>query len=142
MLRRAEAQMLEMRELLKNARLEDQPNDVQKNLWVLLDKLNMVRAAYGKPMTVTSGLRSMADHLRIYAEKGITDKTKIPMKSRHLSGQAADIYDPKQALQKWVMQNLDVVEKAGLWMEDFSATKNWVHFQIIPPASGKRFFKP
>jgi hypothetical protein len=34
------------------------------------------------------------------------------------------------------------MEEAGLWMEDFSATKTWLHVQITPPASGNRFFKP
>jgi uncharacterized protein YcbK (DUF882 family) len=134
--------MIDLREILKSLSFDDQTPEVKENLLILLQRINVIREAYGKPMTITSGLRSMADHLRIYAEKGITDKNKIPMKSKHLYGQAVDISDPKKKLQKWILENLSVVEEAGLWMEDFSATPNWVHFQTVPPASGKRFFKP
>jgi len=131
-----------MQELLKDAKLEDQTQDIQDNLVELLVRINKVRAAYGKPMTVTSGLRTMADHLRIYAAKGITDKSKIPMQSNHLYGRAVDISDPNKELQAWVLKNVKLMEEIGLWMEDFSATTNWVHFQINPPKSGNRFFQP
>jgi uncharacterized protein YcbK (DUF882 family) len=131
-----------MDEVLKGAKLEDQTSEIQDNLKKLLEKLNLLRAAYGKPMIVTSGLRTMADHLRIYREKGITDKSKIPMQSRHLLGLACDFGDSKQELQKWCLANVAKLEEIGLWLEDFSATVNWVHVQIVPPKSGNRFFKP
>lgn len=139
--------MVTMEELLNHKyKLEDQSEEIQANLAVLLDKVNQVRSLYGKPMTVSSGLRTIEDHLRIYAAKGITDQSKIPMKSHHLYGEACDISDPKQELQKWCLANIDKLEEIGLWMEDFHATENWVHFQIIPYGSfikGKsRFFKP
>lgn len=135
-------QMIKMSEILRSAKLEDQSKEIQGNLGILLERVNKVRAAYGKPMIVTSGLRTMEDHLRIYREKGITDQSKIPMRSRHLFGQAVDISDPKQELQQWILKNEKLMEEIGLWFEDFSATKNWVHMQIVPPASGRRFFKP
>lgn len=134
--------MIEMKELLKKAKLEDQTPEIQANLKILLERLNKVRVAWGKPMTSTSGLRTMADHLRIYKEKGITDQTLIPMKSKHLSGEADDISDPQQELQAWCKENVEKLEEIGLWMEDFSATPTWVHFQIVPPRSGKRWFVP
>lgn len=129
-------------EILRKTKKEDMPQEHQDNLAILLDKINEVRYAYGKAMTVSSGYRSMADHLRIYAEKGITDQSKIPMKSRHLSAAAVDIFDPKKELQKWCNENVEKLEEIGLWMEAFSATPNWVHFQIFPPKSGNRFFNP
>lgn len=134
--------MIKMEELLKGAKLEDQSPEIQANLKVLLERLNAVRAAYGKPMFVTSGLRTMADHKRIYAAKGITDEKKIPMKSKHLSGEAGDIGDAKRELQAWCKANEAKLAEIGLWMEDFSATPTWVHFQVVPPKSGKRFFMP
>lgn len=134
--------MITMDELLKGAKLEDQTPEIQDNLNTLLERLNLVRDAYGKPMVSTSGLRTMADHLRIYAAKGITDHSKIPMKSRHLYGMADDISDPKQELQAWCKANEAKLAEIGLWMEDFSVTTNWCHFQIVPPASGRRFFMP
>lgn len=134
--------MIKMSEILRSAKLESQSKEVQDNLAILLERVNKVRAAYGKPMIVTSGLRTMEDHLRIYREKGITDQSKIPMRSRHLFGQAVDISDPKRELQQWILKNEKLMEEIGLWFEDFSATPNWVHMQIVPPASGRRFFKP
>jgi len=138
-----ECYMVSMNELLNGKyKLEDQSEEIQNNLKILLEKINKVRLLYNKPMSVTSGLRSMEDHLRIYHNKGIYDDSKIPMKSKHLYGEACDISDPRQELQKWCLANIDKLEEIGLWMEDFSATSNWVHMQIVPPKSGNRFFKP
>ncbi len=139
--------MISMNELLGGAKLEDQPQDIQANLAVLLERMNRVRGAYGKPMTVTSGLRTMEDHLRIYrgiaSKKGVPfNPAAVPMKSKHLSGAAVDIFDPNKELQAWCKANESLLESAGLWMEDFGATPNWCHFQIYPPKSGKRFFLP
>lgn len=135
--------MISMDELLNHKyELSDLPQDHQDNLAILLEKINKIREAWAHPMTVTSGYRSMEDHLRIYREKGITDQSKIPMKSKHLSGAAVDISDPDKKLQQWCKDNEDKLEEIGLWMEDFSATPNWCHFQIVPPASGKRWFIP
>jgi uncharacterized protein YcbK (DUF882 family) len=133
---------ISLKELIKDVEFSSLPSDVQANLMELLEKINKIRKAYSKPMTVTSGLRDMADHLRIYKAKGITDPAKIPMKSRHLKGAAVDIADPKQELQKWCLDNIKKLEEIDLWCEDFAYTSTWVHFQIIPPKSGKRFFVP
>ena len=134
--------MITINELLSNqANLGDLPNDVQNNLNTLLVKVNKVRTAYGKPMIVTSGLRTVKHHLEIYARKGIYPP-KVPMKSNHLSGRAVDFSDSDGKLKAWVKENIKLIEEIGLYMEDFSATKTWCHFQINPPRSGKRFFMP
>ena len=132
--------MLQMTELLGKYNLKDQTPEIQANLSVLLDRVNKIRALWGQPMTVTSGLRTMADHLRIYAEKGITDPAKIPMHSRHLIGAAVDIFDPGLVITYWLKQNPKFLEDAQLWCE--LNNLNWVHFQILPPASGERWFLP
>jgi len=108
---------------------------VAKNLFLLLDKMNIVRKAYGKPMIVTSGLRSMPDHLRIYANKGITDKAKIPMKSKHLFGQACDVADPDGKFHKWCEANEDFLRETGVWLENRQG--GWQHLQIVPFGSYK-----
>jgi uncharacterized protein YcbK (DUF882 family) len=116
-----------------------------ENLEELLVKLNHLRAAYGKPLRVTSGYRSLQKHLAIYAAKGITDQSKIPMQSRHLYGFAADlvpIEDDIKHLHDWVNQNVKLMEEIGLYMEAFEYTPQWLHCQSVPPKSGKRFFKP
>lgn len=118
------------------------PPDLEGNLQILLDKINLVRNAWGSPMTVTSGLRSKSDQIRIYNAKGITDESKMHMGSKHFTCQAVDIYDPEKKLQAWIKENVALMEKIGLWFEDFSATPNWAHFQTVAPASGHRFFIP
>jgi uncharacterized protein YcbK (DUF882 family) len=102
----------------------------KENITELLRRVNELRTAYGKPLLVTSGYRSLEDHLRIYKAKGITDQSKIPMKSRHLSGEAVDFAPVEESIsefQKWVKDNIKEMERIGLWFEDFSATPTWVH---------------
>jgi hypothetical protein len=116
-----------------------------ENLEELLVKLNKLRAAYGKPLRVTSGYRSMERHLAIYAAKGITDQSKIPMKSNHLYGFAADLVpveDDIQHLHQWAWDNFQLMVDIGLWFENFKETPTWLHCQSMPPKSGNRFFKP
>lgn len=116
---------------------EEQKN----NLQILHERINKIRSAYGKPMIVTSGVRDVNDHIRIYREKGISDD-KIPMGSKHLKGQAVDIADSKKELADWCKNNQNLLEEFELWLEDLDSTVGWVHFQTVPPKSGKRFFKP
>ena len=134
--------MISMTELLSGqCTFEEATPEQQKNLTELLEKVNKVRAAYGKPMTVTSGLRTMKHHLEIYAKKGIFPP-HVPLKSNHLFGKACDFADGDGALKKWVKENIKLMEEIGLWMEAFESTTTWLHVQINPPASGNRFFKP
>ena len=104
-----------------------------KNLKALHSAINKVRSAYGKPMIVTSGVRSFEDQMRI--------NPKAP-KSNHLIGLACDISDRDGKLWDWCMTNMRVLEEAGLYLEAKSATPTWVHFQACPPKSGKRIFNP
>ena len=133
---------ISLKELIKDTNFSSLDKDLQGNLMTLLERINRVRDAYGKALIVTSGLRTKEDQIRIYKAKGITDMSKIPMGSQHIKGGAVDISDPKKELQAWCLQNEAVLEKIGLWMESFDATPNWVHFQIVPPKSGSRWFKP
>lgn len=110
---------------------------IDANLAILLDKLNQVRTAYAKPMTVTSGLRSNTQQADL-----VRNGMSTAFKSNHLTGSAADIFDKDGDLWKWCMINMDLLVTVGLWLEDRDATPSWVHFQIVPPASGKRIFKP
>lgn len=106
---------------------------IDANLAELLVRLNKVREAYGIPMTVTSGLRSLEQQMKVNPKA---------LKSHHLTGEAADILDQSGRLKAWVKENIDWIGEIGLWMEDFLNTPNWVHFQIVPPKSGNRFFIP
>lgn len=133
--------MLTFNALLGENKINDLSMTEQIKLDELLKKLLKLEATYGKPFHVTSGFRSMQQHMRIYAAKGI-DASKVPKGSQHLYGNAADILDTDGALKAWVLQNVPLLETLGLWCEDFDSTKTWCHFQQVPPRSGRRFFKP
>jgi uncharacterized protein YcbK (DUF882 family) len=123
--------MISMKEL--NPHDYKMDKETSDNLDALHLKLNEVRKLYGKSMVVTSGLRSQADQARI--------NPKVS-KSKHLTGQAADILDKDGDLWRWIMVNMDKMVELGFYFEDKSATPIWVHFQIVPPKSGRRIFKP
>ena len=103
----------------------------------LCTRLNKLRKLWGKPMIITSGLRSEAQQKDLI-KAGKSTATK----SKHLLGLAADIADPGNKLYDFLQANPKIMEEIGLWCEDKSATPNWAHIQISPPKSGKRFFLP
>lgn len=63
-------------------------------------------------------------------------------KSRHMSAQAIDLYDPDGDIDGWCIDHLDLLGEVGLWLEHPSATKSWSHLQSVPPKSGRRMFFP
>lgn len=64
--------------------------------------------------------------------------------SKHMTGQAIDLYDPDGDLDEWLMtvDGQKVLHDVGVWMEHPAATKGWSHLQSIPPRSGRRVFYP
>lgn len=128
--------MISLQELLMGrAKFEELPADVQANLKTLLERINKLRAAYGKPMKVNDGYRRPVDTPKNGAAK-----------SKHLSGLAVDLDDDDAGtLWKWIFQNRKLLKQIGLWLEHPNWTHgagSWIHIQIVPPASGKRFFVP
>lgn len=118
----------------RNETFKDEYTDaIDDNIDNLLVAINKVRAAYGKPMRVTSGWRPASINGMI---KGAAPK------SNHIIGCAVDIYDGNGELMKWCLQNLQVIADAGLYLEDFRWTVNWTHFQTVKSKSGKRIFVP
>jgi len=116
--------------------------EIAQNLEALLRALNVVRKAWGQPMTVTSGLRSREHQIEVYRLKGITDLSKIPLQSAHLTGQAADILDLNGSLGEWLKNNIEVLIECELYVEHLDFTRGWAHLQTRPPASHNRFFIP
>jgi len=133
--------MITLNEFLRGANYDVLDQKIKDNIKILLERVNKIRDIWGRAMIVTSGLRTMEDHLRIYAQKGITDLKKIPMKSSHLNGCAIDIADSHLELTAFLKKDgSKILVDNELWCED--GNKNWVHLQINPPASGNRWFKP
>lgn len=110
---------------------------VASNLLTLCNRLNKLRAIWGKPMIITSGLRSEDEQANLIKAGKSNAK-----KSKHLIGMAADILDPENKLDEWLEQNAKVLEEIGLWVERKDSTPGWTHLQCCPPNSGNRFFKP
>lgn len=108
---------------------------IDLNLKILCDRLNIIRTHYGVPMIVTSGLRSEEDQKGLIAA-GISKATK----SHHLTGEAADIYDPDKKLYDFCKANERILIEAKLWCEERMGA--WLHMQIVPPKSGIRWFNP
>lgn len=63
-------------------------------------------------------------------------------RSKHITGQAIDLYDPDGDLDEWLLGNHQPLRDLGLWLEHPSATKGWCHVQTMPPRSGNRVFYP
>lgn len=123
--------------ILKELNIHNYPTtpDIDSNLYKLLTAINIIRTDWGKPMIVTSGLRSEQDQ-----QKLIADGKSNAHKSNHLIGAAVDILDEDGSLNKYLKCNDKLLEDAGLWCEERQG--NWQHFQIFPPKSGNRWFKP
>lgn len=133
---------ISMKEALSGHNLTDLPHEHEVNLEDLVNRVNSVLDLWPKPVIVTSGYRSLQDHLRIYRSKGIPDN-KIPMGSQHLQGCAIDVSDPDLSITHWLKSDpaaIIALEKAGLYCEE--GNSNWVHMQSRPPRSGHRWFNP
>lgn len=120
------------------------PEEFEQQLGSLLLKANMFCQFLGFEPMISSGFRSMEEHLTIYRRKGIEYQSKIPMASRHLSCQALDWYDPDRKVQKFVLDNQKLTEEIGLWFESFdytpkagSKSRPWVHMQSVQYGSWK-----
>ncbi len=98
------------------------------NLLDLLPRLNLIRFQYGKPLKVSSGYRPAAFN----ANAGGAAR------SNHLRCQAVDFADPNGEFGSWCLSNLELLERAGLWLEDPAATQGWIHLQSVAPASGAK----
>lgn len=108
--------------------------EVIKNATVLVERLNRLHMYWEHQLRLTSGYRPAEVNAKI---------PNAAKHSNHIIGAAADIADPDGSLAKFVLADLPMLEHLQLWIEDPEFTKyGWVHFQIIPPASGRRVFHP
>jgi len=114
------------------ASTEPVPEELLSNIQELLRRMNALRQLYSRAMVVSSGYRSPDHNLMIGGAPN----------SKHLTGQAIDILDPTKRLAHWILNNLDTLANLELWCEDPRYTNGWIHFQTVPPKSGKRLFIP
>jgi uncharacterized protein YcbK (DUF882 family) len=128
-----------LKEILEKSSVET-TESILDNLQDLINRINSMN--FPVLRVCTSGFRSPEKQIAIYKAKGIADKSKVPMKSKHLIGRAIDVGDEDGLLKQWLLKNIYRLEREGLWCEDFAYTKGWVHFQSVPPISKNRFFIP
>ncbi len=106
--------------------------DLEENLDTLLRALNKFRALYGKPMVVSSGYRPGPFNAAAHGAAH----------SNHMVCMACDFHDSDGSFAAWCLRNLNLLEEAGVWLEDPRYTHGWVHLQAVPPRSGNRVFIP
>lgn len=110
---------------------------IDKNLQILFERLMEMQDAFENAFVITSGFRSDEHQAKLIAE----GKTGA-LHSKHLAGAAADVLDTDGLLADFVLTNIELLERIGLWIEDPAYTKGWVHFQMMAPKSAKRVFIP
>lgn len=112
------------------------PNAFQVgNAGELAIRLNKLQTSFERQLVLSSG----------YRPKAVNAKTTgASPDSWHIDCAAADVEDADGTLCAWVHAEEALVAHFGLWMEKThradGTRRNWVHFQIYPPASGERFF--
>jgi hypothetical protein len=111
--------MITKTELLKVC-FGGQPDPDDPRISIILEAVNIVRKAYGRPMTPSCFYRSPA-----------WDRSKGRSgKSQHCLLRAVDFADPDGKIDDWCMTNLDVLARAGLWLEHPGYTKGWCHLDL------------
>lgn len=111
---------------------------LEENAQELAMKVNSLFTELGKridkdfELNITSGWRPVK-----YSQEIGTS-----VRSNHTRCQAIDIYDPGNKMYDLLSTNLDLLEKRGMAREHKSATKNWLHLQIVLPRSGRTTFYP
>lgn len=105
----------------------------EQNLEKTLATMQALEQLLGFELTVTSGYRPAAINARVAG---------AAPKSKHIQCLAVDFSDESGALAYWCLNNIDWLERLGLWMEHPDFTEGWVHLQVVPPKSGRRVFKP
>ncbi len=62
--------------------------------------------------------------------------------SAHKEGLAIDLYDPDNAIDKWIMAHQAYLERCGIYIEHPDSTPHWCHMSIKAPGSGRHVFNP
>lgn len=110
---------------------------LQENLLDLCDKLNALEKHCPwefYPTPGCSGYRTEEEQKRINPKA---------MRSSHIFGCAVDIDDYEGLIFEWCQDNIQLLVKFGIWLENPSADPDGhLHMQSIPPKSGNRIYWP
>lgn len=124
--------------LMNRVKFEDLAADEQKNIQETVEKINLFFEGFSWPLQkkVNDGYRRSQDK----PKNGAT-------LSNHFKGAAVDLDDDDAGtIWKYVWSNRFKLKEIGIWCEHPCWTHcdgmSWMHFQIFPPKSGKRFYIP
>jgi len=109
-------------------------DEIRLNAQETIDRVNRLLEYAGRSVDdVNSGWRppSINEQIKNAAKR-----------SNHLIGRAVDVRDIDRSLATWVADNADILLVCDLYCEDFRWTPTWVHFQTVPPGSGRRIYIP
>ncbi len=119
-------------EFLKDREIEYPLSDTLKtNMSVLLNRLDVLRHDWGKPMIISSGYRPG----RFNKAAGGAPS------SAHMTCEAVDIQDRDGELAKFLSEE-GLLASYGFYMENPSRTPGWCHLQTRATKSGNRIFMP
>lgn len=104
--------------------------ELEANLALLLKALNELRSQCPISFVVSSGYRPGVYNLKAGGAK----------RSAHLTCEAVDFVDVDGQLAAWCIKNVQLLEKAGLYMENSEFTPGWVHLQTR--STKNRIFVP
>lgn len=108
-------------------------DEVKKNAEQLLASLNaFLNELNISNVKISSGFRTLEANQSAGGAK----------KSLHMEGKAIDLEDKDGKLDELFQNNLELLEKYGLYLEDPDYTKLWSHIQNNAPRSGRRIFIP
>jgi hypothetical protein len=120
--------------------------DIRKNAALMIelaDKLLIIAKTRGVTLETNPATRSIVSSGWRPPSFNATVPGAAP-KSKHMTGQAIDLYDPDGDLDAWLVKTdgQRVMQDLGIWHEHPAATKGWAHIQSVPPRSGRRTFYP
>ena len=123
------------------------PTEYNLNALTLLYRVNNLIAAY----TTDTGKMPEINPItgsQVSGSKGGDGGFRLPTsttgssRSAHKLGQAIDLYDHGEYLDKWLDAKPDALIKYDLYREEPASTVNWCHLSTRKPLSGKRTFRP
>jgi uncharacterized protein YcbK (DUF882 family) len=118
--------------LMNRAEFNKLSKEYQTNALTTVERANKLLEAFGEYRKVNSGYRRPEDNAAAGGSK----------MSNHMKCSAIDLEDKDKRLSEFIKTNIELVKDLELWFESPEHTPTWLHAQIIPPKSGKRFFIP
>lgn len=120
---------------LKGRHIKNPLNGQQiANMGILIERINALLMEPDCPgfFGVSSG----------YRPASINSAVGGALKSAHLSCEAIDLADPVGVIDKWLVQNPELLLKYDLYLESPTKTAGWCHLQTRRTKSGNRIFLP